>query len=270
MATASSNSRFLNTPIVVDPATQIARYVEWETPFYGNEVQERLYVVTSVDLYRLDRIAHRVYGDPALWWVIMHYNNVADPFSLDVGDKLRIPSKATVNQILSKKLTTATQTLQVPKPPPVVAARPYVVPVYSRPLLPTETISTGGGTVVTASTLFVYGFQVPAGLSGLTHFQLVASGTPDFSTVLLNKFTLSSQSSWFYYNPSANAGSGGFVPFPATGLDGELYVGQTVYYNIGSSDGLTPGIEYFARFRTWNSNVEGPWAVSPPIIIPAS
>lgn len=41
---------------------------------------------------RLDTLAHRYLGDPALWWVIAEYNNIFWMLDVRVGRELRIPS----------------------------------------------------------------------------------------------------------------------------------------------------------------------------------
>lgn len=40
-------------------------------------------------------LAHRLYGDVRLWWVIAEFNDVEDPFNdLVPGTTLRLPSRA--------------------------------------------------------------------------------------------------------------------------------------------------------------------------------
>lgn len=50
---------------------------------------------------RLDLIAYNLLGDVRLFWLIMHYNNIADALDLTkfVGKPLRIPSRSTVEKI---------------------------------------------------------------------------------------------------------------------------------------------------------------------------
>ncbi len=45
---------------------------------------------------RLDLLAYRYYADPALWWVIADANDIKNPLRIEVGNRLRIPSKSTV------------------------------------------------------------------------------------------------------------------------------------------------------------------------------
>ena len=42
--------------------------------------------------HRPDAIAYKFYGAPELFWIILRYNNITDPFeSLTQGSKIRIP-----------------------------------------------------------------------------------------------------------------------------------------------------------------------------------
>ncbi len=42
--------------------------------------------------HRPDSISYKFYGAPELFWIILRYNNITDPFeSLGVGTKIRIP-----------------------------------------------------------------------------------------------------------------------------------------------------------------------------------
>lgn len=265
----SRNSRFGQTPRVLDG--QKERYIEWVAPRYGIVENEGLYIVTQSDLYRPYLISHQVYGAVDLWWLILHYNHVIDPYSLEIGDRLRIPNIGTVNRLLAARLRTDARILAAPKLLAVPRSLVYRVPVYVRPTTAAE-LAGEEEEENTDSTLFIYGFQVPEGLSGQIHFQVTASSSLTFVPTRLTKFTLGTgaQARWFYYNPSALSGAGSYVAFPSGGLNGEVYEGQTVYYNIGAGDGLVAGVEYWVRYRAWSvtEGEFGDWNVSPPIIIP--
>lgn len=43
---------------------------------------------------RLDLLAFKYYGDPEYWWIIAMANRIQDPFSLTVGQRLRVPVDA--------------------------------------------------------------------------------------------------------------------------------------------------------------------------------
>ena len=55
------------------------------------------YTVSAGDT--LGAIAHRFYGDSKKYWVIAHFNGIADPSLIRVGQKLTIPEPATQGQL---------------------------------------------------------------------------------------------------------------------------------------------------------------------------
>lgn len=44
----------------------------------------------------LEAVAGTHLGDPALWWIVADVNELADPFEIAVGTRLRVPSAARV------------------------------------------------------------------------------------------------------------------------------------------------------------------------------
>lgn len=75
-------------------------YGTWEDPSsrnpYGPDILDGVDTVEHIIRggERLDVIAHRYYGDEEYWWVIALANRIMDPFALEVGRKLRIPTEA--------------------------------------------------------------------------------------------------------------------------------------------------------------------------------
>lgn len=63
---------------------------------------QQIYVVTEADQYNLPLIAHKVYGDVKLWWVILVFNAISDAFRVTAGTELRIPN---INDIVSELST---------------------------------------------------------------------------------------------------------------------------------------------------------------------
>lgn len=57
---------------------------------YLKSDKDRYY--TTQDNENLSAIAFQAYGDSKLWWIIAKANNVFDPFTLDAGTTLLIPS----------------------------------------------------------------------------------------------------------------------------------------------------------------------------------
>jgi len=62
----------------------------------------RYYVVNDADQHNAPLIAHRMYGNPDLWWVILVYNGIADAFTMDSGTRLRVPNINAVVSALSE------------------------------------------------------------------------------------------------------------------------------------------------------------------------
>ena len=95
----SSKSRYRNTEV----------YAKGGTSFFGlwqkihiphNDFDEEI-TVESSHIGALDLLAHEVYGDSSLWFVIASYNNILDPFyGVSAGDTLRIPAKERVLKAL--------------------------------------------------------------------------------------------------------------------------------------------------------------------------
>jgi len=57
-------------------------------------VSDRFYSVEATDGGRPDLVAYKMYGTPALYWVILFINGILDPFeTIYPGMMLRIPSQ---------------------------------------------------------------------------------------------------------------------------------------------------------------------------------
>ncbi len=265
MKTISNNSRYQLTPEVSGE-----RLAEW-VPIRFGQVAESVYTVTEGDLNRPDLISYRNYGVCDLWWAIFFHNDIIDPFSIEVGDKLVIPSIDDLTVLLATARTSRLQLrdAEVDQTPESVPIATFpVLPLFRRVLTPAEILAVNSGATPTLTdrVVTVFDLSVPENLVGSVHFQLQVSNVPDFSTIVLNRFTLTTQANWYFYNPAANNAAGGYVAFPPAGLDGIIYEGQRVYLNIFASDNLASGTEYYARYRTWINNTESSWSVAPPII----
>lgn len=64
------------------------------------------YVVTDADQGNLPLIAYRMYGMTELWWAIVVFNGIADPFSVKSGTRLRIPM---MNDLISNLTATRSE-----------------------------------------------------------------------------------------------------------------------------------------------------------------
>jgi hypothetical protein len=53
---------------------------------------------------RIDLLAHDIYGDSGLFWIIMLANNIDLPNQIREGMVLRLPARSTIDSILKPKL----------------------------------------------------------------------------------------------------------------------------------------------------------------------
>jgi hypothetical protein len=269
----STYSRYWTTRIVT--IAGIEQFVEWNPPVYG-KIDERLYIVTRATVNRPDLISQFAYGVPDLWWVVLHYNGIADPFSLQPGDRLKLPTAATIKLILQEMQAqgprpildaaeaTGSETLPAA---PVGLSTPVVIPPFVAPLSPAQSNSAITIPSTNAESAgFNFGFTLPIGLTGLVQFQIEVATDAGFTNVIMSRLTTASQANWYYYDPYVNSQAGGYVAFPALGIDGTLFSGVTVYYSVQITDPLVPSTLYYIRYRTWVNQLEGVWYVPAPIL----
>lgn len=73
----------------------------WEpleiTPSDGDTI----HFIQEKDIGRLDNLAFEFYGNPNLWWVIAHVNDITNQLDdMEVGQRLRIPERDNLFSIL--------------------------------------------------------------------------------------------------------------------------------------------------------------------------
>ncbi len=246
-------SRFIQTPTFTQDG--VTSYAEWRPPAYGN-VPEKLHVVTQSDLDRPDLISYRYYGTIEKWWVVLDYNNVTDPFSLQVGDRLRIPDWAWVNVRPPGTLSTAAE-----EPSRQPSPAPYVPPPYQVPDRVAAPVA------VADSTIFNIAIQLPDCGTGSAHIELQLATDPQYAEVVLSRLTAASIERWYYYNPWSGNGQGAHLPFPAAGIDLATYANQPVYFRVTTADGIVAGTQYYPRYRVILPDTNPAWQGMPPIII---
>ena len=93
------NSRYLSTNVYED-AKGNTFFGPWQPLNLPLDATDSFYLVREGVQARLDLLAYDIYGDSGLWWVIANYNNVINPFLLEAGETLRIPSRARVTAAL--------------------------------------------------------------------------------------------------------------------------------------------------------------------------
>jgi hypothetical protein len=237
-------------------------FIGW-TPIDIQSSASQPYTVTEADVMSPDLICAKVYGDGTedLFWVLLWYNRIADPFSLAPGMILSIPSIDDVRQAIQ-----AAKSLQPQVAVPVVNSVPNFTPVQIQPFvrLIKDSTATDLSTPPISGTRQVdIQFEIPPGLSGATHFQLELSSTQDFASIVLSRLTYASVANWYYYDPGLNFQAGGFAVFPVAGIDGVSLSGQQVYYHTSASDGLVVGNSYYARVRAWVNQRDQDWIALP-------
>lgn len=57
---------------------------------------DQYHIVTHAEVNRLDLIADKYYGDASFWWAIALANEYIDPFIVNEGTMVRIPSMYTL------------------------------------------------------------------------------------------------------------------------------------------------------------------------------
>lgn len=102
----SNTSRYQILRVLTDG---VNKFLETYNPVKVPEVEgEDLYhVVDQSEINRLDLVALRYYKDSSFWWAIALANDFIDPFVVNEGELLRIPSLVTIsdyrNEILTRK-----------------------------------------------------------------------------------------------------------------------------------------------------------------------
>ena len=69
----------------------------------GTSGDSRFYTITEENKYRPDKLAYIAYGNETLAWVLLRFNDITDPFELEVGKIIEIPSLSRVNTALQNK-----------------------------------------------------------------------------------------------------------------------------------------------------------------------
>lgn len=86
--------RVISEDTSTGPATYLETYNQIEIPISEDD---SYHIVTHAEVNRLDIIANTYYERPDFWWAIALANNFIDPFIVQEGVMLRIPSTLTLN-----------------------------------------------------------------------------------------------------------------------------------------------------------------------------
>ncbi len=100
----TGNSRYQILRVINDNTSN--RYLETQNQKTVPESnQDSYHVVQHDEVGRLDIISTRYYGTPIYWWAIALANEFIDPFIVNEGVMIRIPSLMTLSDSRSEILT---------------------------------------------------------------------------------------------------------------------------------------------------------------------
>lgn len=98
----SSRYQVLRLVVDNDETTHLETYNQLRVPESNSD---SYHIVEHSEVNRLDIIAQKYYGFPNYWWAIALANNMIDPFVVNEGVMLRIPSILTLNDSSNKILS---------------------------------------------------------------------------------------------------------------------------------------------------------------------
>ena len=86
-------SRYTWTPLFTDDEIDRAYLGTWESRNLTEDPSDQLYVLEEYEVGRPDLISYRYYKTPKLYWLILHVNDISDPFEdMYPGMLIRIPA----------------------------------------------------------------------------------------------------------------------------------------------------------------------------------
>lgn len=258
MITLPINSRFHATEAIREQDGSVS-WSLWN-PSLRQVNNETLYVITTADLDRPDLIAARAYGNHnvSLWWAILYYNNIHDPFSLQVGDRIVIPDITTIPEVSKSPVSHEPSSISR-----VPVLRSFTIPSFLRVsgvnALDEEVIDTTPPTGSSQTGTFQFSFPAPKCESGLVHFEAQIATDDMFSNVVFSSSTESSPSAWQFYNSFLEQPS--YTSFPPYGLEISIFGGSYVFTTV---EGLTTSQIYFRRYRAILLGTPRAWTGLPP------
>ena len=88
----AASSRYVDSTVVYWSERKILTFKTYQRRTYNFDGNETKAVVKKNEEYRPDKMAYRVFGDPALWWVLMEANGIWDVFDFKSGLNITIPN----------------------------------------------------------------------------------------------------------------------------------------------------------------------------------
>lgn len=99
----TSNSRYQILRVLTCDGV---RYLETQNQkFIPESSDDSYHVVEADEENRLDIISYKYYGSPVYWWAIAMANEFIDPFIVNAGIMIRIPSLMSLSDYRNEILT---------------------------------------------------------------------------------------------------------------------------------------------------------------------
>lgn len=97
----NTTSRLRATPLLQLPDNNIYFYGLWGRVSFPPRNDDRVKSLTQRDIINWPGLSNDYYNNPNQAWAIWVANDISDPFSVDVGTRVRIPSRDHVNEIMA-------------------------------------------------------------------------------------------------------------------------------------------------------------------------
>ena len=101
--TLDRNRPIFNPNINSDPGYGILDFTKSNMKTRGNIVLKEIYLANSEDVMRCDLIANKKYGNSGRMGSLLKFNGFSNPFSLDEGDLIYVPTDDSIEKSFSAK-----------------------------------------------------------------------------------------------------------------------------------------------------------------------
>lgn len=108
--TLETNRAIFNTGINSNRGYGITDLTQSSIKTKGNIVLKEIYLVNADESMRSDLIANKKYGNPGRLGSLLKINGFSNPFALDSGDLIYIPTDDSIEKAFSKKKLEETNT----------------------------------------------------------------------------------------------------------------------------------------------------------------
>lgn len=96
-----TTSRLRATPLLQVPLNNIYFYGVWGRIEFPQRNDDKIKSLTARDIINWPGLSNDYYNTPNQAWAIWVANGITDPWSVEVGTRVRIPSRDHVNEVLA-------------------------------------------------------------------------------------------------------------------------------------------------------------------------